>query len=55
MRVSNFNQRRAAQERDRAARAVTEQARQHHLELAAIFEARAQERTVGPASEPRPA
>ncbi len=51
MRVSNFNMRRARQERERASRAVTEQARQHHLDLAAIFDARAEERAA--AIQPR--
>ena len=46
MRVSGFNRRRAEQERQLAARAVTEQARQLHLDLAAIFDARAQERAA---------
>ena len=44
MQVTNFNLRRAMQERQRAARSFTEEARRHHLELAAIFEARAAER-----------
>ena len=46
MRISGFNRRRAEQERQLAARAVTEQARQLHLDLAAIFDARAQERAA---------
>ena len=46
MRVSGFNRRRAQQERQLAERAVTEQARQHHLDLAAIFDARAKERAA---------
>ena len=46
MRISGFNRRRAEQERQLAARAVTEQARQLHLDLAAIFDARAAERAA---------
>lgn len=42
----SFNQRRAAQERQRAARALSEEARRMHLELAAIFEGRAEVRVA---------
>ena len=44
MEVRSFNLRRAAQERQRAQRAFTEEARRMHLELAAIFEGRAEAR-----------
>ena len=41
MHASNYFVRRAEQERQKAARALTDQARRMHLELAEIFETRA--------------
>lgn len=41
MDTRSYDLRRAEQERYRASRALTEEARQTHLELAAIFDARA--------------
>ena len=46
MEVKSFNLRRAAQERQRAARALSDEARRMHLELAEIFEARSASRHV---------
>ena len=46
MGVKSFNLRRAAQERQRAERALSEEARRMHLELAAIFESRAEVRAA---------
>jgi hypothetical protein len=51
MKVRSYNLRRAEAERQRAIRALTEEARRTHLELAAIFEARAEARAAGAAAD----
>ena len=51
MRVKGYNLRRAEQERQKAARALTGEARQMHLDLAEIFEDRAATRDGAAAAE----